>query len=222
MRLILLGPPGSGKGTQAQRLSRNLQLEHIATGDLLRAAIREMSELGRRAKSYVESGQLVPDELVNDLIAERFRRPDRPSRFVMDGYPRTVAQAQAFDEMLRETGLDLSAVILLKVDDEEIVRRLGQRWSCPKEGCKANYHTENKPPKVAGKCDDCGSALIQRADDKPDTVRARLKVYHRDTVELIPYYRSRGLLHEVPGQGSIEQIYDRIAKELKPAAGSKC
>jgi adenylate kinase len=219
MRLILLGPPGSGKGTQAHQLSQNLKLEHIATGDLLRAAIRDMSELGRRAKSYVESGQLVPDALVNDLIAERFRRADRPQCFVLDGYPRTVAQAEALDDMLREAGLDLTAVVLLTVDDEQIVRRLGQRWSCPKPGCKANYHTENKPPRVAGVCDECGTALAQRADDRPETVRARLKVYHKDTVELIPYYRSRGLLREVPAEGDIKQITDQITRVLRPAAG---
>jgi adenylate kinase len=219
MRLILLGPPGSGKGTQAHLLSRNLQLEHIATGDLLRAAIREMTDLGKRAKSFVESGQLVPDGLVNDLIAERFRRADRPQRFVLDGYPRTVAQAEALDGMLREAGMDLTAVVLLTVDDEQIVRRLSQRWSCPKAGCKANYHTESKPPRVPGVCDECGTALTQRADDRPETVRARLKVYHKDTVELIPYYRARGLLKEVPAEGDIQQVNERIVKELQ---GRQC
>jgi adenylate kinase len=222
MRLILLGPPGSGKGTQAKFLSSKLQLEHIATGDVLRAAIKDMTEVGRRAKPYYDAGQLAPDEIVNDLIAERFRRPDRPGCFILDGYPRTIAQARALDEILRPAGLDLSAVILLNVEDDEIVRRLEYRWLCPNTACKAVYHTQNKPPKVAGKCDECGSALTQRADDKPETVRARLKVYHKDTVELIPYYRAKGLLHEVPAQGSIEQISERITKELKPLAGSKC
>jgi adenylate kinase len=222
MRLILLGPPGSGKGTQAQLLARNLHLEHIATGDLLRAAVRNMTDLGRRAKSYMDAGQLVPDQLVNDLIAERFRRPDRPEHFVLDGYPRTVSQAEALDGMLQEAGLDLSAVVLLKVDDDSIVRRISNRWSCPQANCKATYHTESKPPKAPGVCDVCGTALVQRADDRPETVRARLKVYHRDTVELIPYYRAKGLLHDVPGEGDIEQIYQRIVETINPVAGRKC
>src|SRR5438132_417029 len=194
MRLILLGSPGSGKGTQAQLLSRNNRLEHIGTGDLLREAIRRDTPTGRRARPFVEAGQLVPDDLVNDLIAERFRRPDRPERFVMDGYPRTLAQARAFDAVLAQQGLGLDAVLLLKVSDEVIVRRLTGRWSCPKPGCMATYHTESNPPRVPGVCDDCGTLLVQRADDKVETVRARLVVYHRDTVELIPYYRARGFL----------------------------
>jgi adenylate kinase len=222
MRLILLGPPGCGKGTQAKQLSRNFQLEHIGTGDLLRSAIREASEVGRRAKPYVETGQLVPDDLVNDLIAERFARSDRPSCFVTDGYPRTVAQAIAFDEILRKAGLDLSAVVLLDVSDEEIVRRLGNRWSCPGQGCKATYHTENNPPKKPGICDECGTTLVQRADDRPETVRARLKVYHKDTEELVPYYRSQDLLHKLHGAGDIERVYESIVKEIQPMAGHKC
>jgi adenylate kinase len=222
MRLILLGPPGCGKGTQAKLLSRNLQLEHIGTGDLLRAAIREVSEVGRRAKPFVETGQLVPDDLVNDLIADRFAQPDRPARFVLDGYPRTVAQAEAFDLMLRQAGLDLTAVVLLNVLDDEIVRRVGKRWSCPRAGCKATYHTESSPPKKPGICDDCDTELVQRADDRPETVRARLKVYHKDTVELIPHYRAQGLLHEVPAEGDIEQVYENILKAIQPLAGRKC
>jgi adenylate kinase len=222
MRLILLGPPGCGKGTQAHLLSRRIYVEHIGTGDRLRLAIRDDTPVGRRAKPFVEAGKLVPDDLVNDLIAERFDKPDRPERFVLDGYPRTLAQAAAFDGMLRGAGLDLTAVILLNVADEEIVRRVGKRWSCPKPGCKATYHTESNPPKVAGVCDDCGTALVQRADDRPETVRARLKVYHKDTVELIPFYEARGLLHKVQAEGDIEQVYDNIFKVLQPLAGRKC
>jgi adenylate kinase len=222
MRLILLGPPGSGKGTQAKQLSRNLKLEHIGTGDILRAAVRELTEVGRRAKPFVESGRLVPDDLVNDLVAERFHRSDRPSRFVLDGYPRTVAQAEAFNRLLRELGVELTAVVHLDVADEEIVRRVGKRWSCPRAGCKATYHTESNPPRKPGICDDCGTALVQREDDRPETVRERLKVYHKDTVELIPYYKAQGLLHEVPAEGDIEQVYENIVKVLQPLAGRKC
>jgi len=191
-------------------------LEHIGTGDLLRAAIRGGTPLGVRARSFVEAGQLVPNELVNDLIREHFRRPGRSDRFVMDGYPRTLDQAEVFDAVLKEQGLDLSAVLLLVVNDNEIVQRLIGRWSCPALGCKATYHTESNPPKVVGVCDDCGTTLVQRDDDKEETVKARLVVYHTDTAELIPYYRQRGLLREVPGHGEIEQVYNNLSRALSP------
>jgi adenylate kinase len=219
MRLILLGPPGSGKGTQAQLLGRNFHLEHISTGDLLRAARDEGTLLGLRAKSFMDAGQLVPDELVNDLVAERFRG-SRLERFLMDGYPRKLSQAAAFDALLREQFLDLNAVVLLTVEDEEIVRRLSGRRTCP--NCKATYHVNNKPPKVSDVCDLCGHQLIQRSDDKPETIRARLMVYHRDTVELIPHYRAQGLLREVPGEGEIAAVYDNILKVLNGKAGPSC
>jgi adenylate kinase len=216
MRLILLGPPGCGKGTQSKLLSKRLGLEHIGTGDLLRAAIRHQTPVGLKAQPFVESGQLVPDDVVNDLIAERFARADRPRAFVMDGYPRTVAQARAFDVVLARCGLPLDHVLLLAVDDGAIISRLSGRWSCPGLGCKATYHTVSNPPRTAGVCDDCGTALVQRDDDREDTVRARLVVYHRDTAELIPYYRNMGLLREVSGQGEIEQIYQALVKVVKP------
>jgi adenylate kinase len=216
MRIILLGPPGSGKGTQAQRLSQRMQLEHIGTGDLLRQAIRQNTPVGVRARSFVESGKLVPDEVVNEIVAERFQRADRPSRFVMDGYPRTVAQAVYFDKVLAAHGLKLDKVLLLDVPDEEIVRRLSGRWSCPKPGCMATYHTDSNPPKVPGVCDKCGTKLVQRADDKEETVRARLIVYHQNRVELIPYYREQGLLQEVRARSEIEQVYADLLKALNP------
>ncbi len=222
MRLILLGPPGSGKGTQAKMLSQRYQLEHIGTGDLLRTAADQGTPLGLRAKPFLDAGKLAPDDLVNDLVAERFRRPDRPDRFVMDGYPRTLAQAAAFDAVLREQFLDLTAVILLTVDDDEILRRLSGRWSCPTPTCKATYHTINNPPKVAGVCDICGGQLVQRSDDRPETVRARLIVYHQNTVELFPHYEAQGLLREVPGSGAIEAIYQNILKVLNVKAGPSC
>jgi adenylate kinase len=222
MRLILLGPPGSGKGTQAKLLCQRNGLEHISTGDILREAIRMNTPSGRRAHPYVESGQLVPDDLVNDLIAERFQRDDRPERFVMDGYPRTLAQAASFDQVLRQQFFDLSAVILLQVADAEIVRRLSGRWSCPQSSCKATYHAANHPPKVPGICDDCGTALVQREDDKEETVRARLMVYHKNTEELVPHYRAQGLLHEIPGNGAIEDVYANILKALNRQAGLSC
>jgi adenylate kinase len=222
MRLILLGPPGCGKGTQAKLLCARHHLEHIGTGDLLREAERQKTPVGVRAKPYLESGTLVPDEVVNDIVAERFARADRPKCFVMDGYPRTRAQAAAFDAVLQPLGLLATAVVLFDVPDEEIVRRLSGRWSCPKMGCKATYHTENNPPKVPGICNDCGTQLVQRPDDQEETVKRRLVVYHKNTEETIPYYRAQGLLHVVSGTGDIEQVYRNIMAQLQPQAGRTC
>jgi adenylate kinase len=216
MRLILLGPPGSGKGTQSKLLSRRTGVEHIGTGDLVRAAVSARTPVGLRAQPFVDAGKLAPDDLMNDMVAERFRQPDRPTHFVMDGYPRTLTQAKAFDTVLQEQRLNLTAVALLTVGDEEIIRRVSGRWSCPAQGCKATYHTESNPPKVAGICDDCGTPLVQRNDDKEETVRVRLVVYHRNNAELLPYYRAQGLLVEVPGHGEIEQVYNNLIKVLKP------
>jgi adenylate kinase len=216
MRLILLGPPGCGKGTQAALLCQRNNLEHIGTGDLLRAAVRLQTPAGIRAQPYVAAGKLAPDDLVNDIVAERFRDGHGPERFVLDGYPRTLAQALAFDEVMQRHKLDLTAVLLLTVSDEEIVQRLKYRWSCPKPGCLATYHTVKNPPKLQGVCDRCGTALVQREDDKEDTVRARLLVYHKNTEGLISYYRQKGLLKEIQGEGEIEQVYQAIMAALKP------
>ncbi len=222
MRLILLGPPGSGKGTQAALLCRRNRLEHIGTGDILRQAIAAHTPAGEQARPFVETGKLVPDSLVNDIVAERFHRDDRPEKFVMDGYPRTLAQAASFDQVLRQQFLDLTAVVLLRVSDEAIVGRLAGRWSCPKAGCKATYHTVNNPPRVPGICDNCGTKLVQREDDKEQTIRRRFGVYHKNTEELIPHYRAQGLLVEVSGEGVIEEIYQNIMKALKAKAGPTC
>jgi adenylate kinase len=215
MRLILIGPPGSGKGTQAKLLSKRLHLVHIGTGDILREAIRAKTPLGTIAEPFILRGELVPDDLVNEVIAERFRQDNRPDCFVTDGYPRTVAQAAAFDLVLRQQFLDLTGVLFLLVEDEEIVRRMTGRWSCPK--CKSTYHLVNNPPRKPGICDVCGTTLIQRADDREATVRERLKQYHKNTEGLLNHYRSRGLLHEVHGIGTIDEIYDKIVQELKQA-----
>jgi adenylate kinase len=222
MRLILLGPPGCGKGTQAHLLCERQDFAHIGTGDLLRAAIRDQTPLGLKAKAFVEAGELVPDELVNDLIADRFSRPDRPNHFVMDGYPRTLAQAQAFDAILRGQGFRLHGAVLFDVSDAEILRRVTGRWSCPSAGCKATYNTQSNPPRVPGICDVCGTPLVQRADDREETVRQRLVVYHRDTAALIPYYRDQGLLHTVPGQGDIEQVYANLMQVLNTQVCRAC
>ncbi|HVS37864.1 MAG TPA: adenylate kinase [Gemmataceae bacterium] len=222
MRLILLGPPGSGKGTQAALLCRRNGLEHIGTGDILRQAIANHTPTGEQARPFVETGKLVPDGLVNDIVAERFQRDDRPDKFVMDGYPRTEAQAASFDQVLRQQFLDLTAVVLLCVSDEAIVGRLAGRWSCPKAGCKATYHTQTNPPRVAGVCDDCGAQLVQRDDDRPETVRRRLVVYHKNTEKLIPHYAKQGLLRRVEGDGEIERVYQNIMKALQAQAGPAC
>lgn len=212
MRLILIGPPGGGKGTQAKLLGKKFNLCHIATGDLLREAVKLDTPAGRLARPLVAQGRLVPDDLVNEMIAERFRRDDRPERFVMDGYPRTLAQSAAFEQVLRQQFLDLTAVLLISVDDEEIVQRLSGRRYCPK--CQATYHVRYKPSKVPDRCDECGSALVQREDDMEATVRKRLGVYHKNTVDLLDYYRKQNLIREVDGSDGIEKVFSRIEKIL--------
>lgn len=212
MRLILLGPPGSGKGTQAKLLCERRSLVHLGTGDILREAVRQGTPTGKRAAPYITAGKLAPDDLVNEVVNERFLHPDRPASFVMDGYPRTLAQARAFDGVLRQLRLPLGRVIFVKVNDEALVQRMGGRWSCPQ--CKATYHLVNKPPRQPGVCDSCGHALIQRPDDKEETVRERLRQYHQNTEDLIPYYKAQGLLRDVNGEGGIEEVYGRIERVL--------
>lgn len=219
MRLILIGPPGSGKGTQAKLLSQRLRLTHIGTGDLLREAVRLGTPAGKKVEPYVAKGQLVPDDLVNELIADLFHREPRPSCFVTDGYPRTVAQAHSFDQLLRQVFLDLQAAVFLVVQDEEIVRRICGRRVCP--NCHASYHITLRPPKVANVCDACGATLFHRADDYEETIRDRLVVYHRNTEPLIAYYRQVGLLHQIKGEGNVEDIYAQIVQACrKPPADS--
>ena len=216
MRLILIGPPGSGKGTQAKELSKKFGLCHFGTGDILREAVRLNTPAGKQAQPFVDSGQLVPDDLVNEIVADRFRREDRPEKFVMDGYPRTLAQAASFDQVLRQQFLDLDCVVVLLVPDEEIVRRLSGRRVCPK--CQATYHIPFKPPKTEGICDECGSALVQREDDKEATIRKRLVVYHHNNVDLLSHYRNQKLLREVDGVGTIEMVFAKIAEVCKMKA----
>lgn len=219
-RVILLGSPGSGKGTQAKLLSERLGLQHVGTGDILREAMRKGTPSGLQAAPFVNNGQLVPDDLVNALIHDRFEGPDRPTRFVMDGYPRTLAQAESFDVLLRRQFMDLGAVVLVKVEDEQIVRRLSGRWSCPK--CKSTYHDLFKPPRQKGICDLDGRQLIQRVDDKEETVRERLRYYHQNTGQLLPYYQDQGIFHEVSGEGSIDEVYNRIVTVLNREANPPC
>jgi adenylate kinase len=217
MRLILLGPPGSGKGTQAKLLSSRLTLAIIGTGDILREAAEQNTPLGQKVKPYMDQGQLVPDDLVNQVVSDRFRGTYRPEQFVMDGYPRTLAQAASFDQLLRQEYLDLTAVILLTVDDEEIVKRMTGRLICP--NCQRPYHIVSNPPKSDRICDNCGTPLIQRSDDREETVRRRLAVYHANTAGLIGHYQTEGLLHEVAGVGEIEDIYRKIHHVLVEVGG---
>ena len=212
MRLVLIGPPGCGKGTQAQLLIQRLGLVQIATGDILREAVAQGTPAGKKAKPYMDSGKLAPDDLVNEVIADVFRRSDRPEDFVLDGYPRTLAQATALDTVLQKQSLNLNAVVFLEVADEELIPRIAGRRICPKD--QTPYHVLSKPPKTPGKCDLCGTDLVQRADDREETVRERLKVYRAQTAEVIPYYRNKGLLREVPGRGDIETISAAIEKAI--------
>ncbi|MBY0521790.1 MAG: adenylate kinase [Gemmataceae bacterium] len=220
MRLILVGPPGSGKGTQAKLLGKRLGAAHISTGDILRKAKEAGTPAGKRAAPFLASGQLAPDDLVNEVVAELFHRDDRPEHFVLDGYPRTVAQAASLEAVLRQQFMNIESVIILLVHDEEIVERLRDRRTCPV--CSSPYHLKNKPPKVPGICDMDGATLVQRLDDKEETVRQRLKFYHELTEELIPFYQRQGLVREVRAEGDIEKVYKDIEQVLKHQAGPAC
>lgn len=214
MRLIMIGPPGSGKGTQARLLGQRMNLVHISTGDILRDAVDKKTPEGKRAQPFMAAGQLVSDDIVNEIVNARFRGKDKPLHFIMDGYPRTLAQAISFDKLLDTQALPLTAAILLDVHDDEIVRRLGGRWTCPNPACKAIYHMVTKPPKVPGTCDLCKTPLVQREDDKPQTIRKRLQVFHASHDAILAHYRMKGILIEVPGVGEVETINASIIKAL--------
>ena len=215
-RLELLGPPGAGKGTQAAFLEERYGVVHIATGDILREARAAGTPLGLLAKEYMDRGELVPDEVVIGLVRERLQQADvREKGFLLDGFPRTVPQAEALDRLLAELGQPLQAVLRLRVDPELLTRRLTLRRSCP--ACGAVYHLENRPPKVEGRCDACGGELVQRPDDAEETVRNRLAVYERQTAPLVSYYRERGLLREIEGERSIEEVRRAIVETLEQA-----
>ncbi len=208
LNLILFGPPGAGKGTQADRLRHDFQLPYIATGDMLREHVKEGTELGQQAKSYMDTGDLVPDRLILAMVRERLREPDAQDGFILDGFPRTREQAEALNDQLRSLGRCITAVLLLDVSDEEVVRRLSGRRLCLKAG--HNYHVEFDPPKHEGVCDQDGSRLIQRDDDKPKVVQNRLRVYHEKTKPVIGYYDERGLLKRIDGTRSPADVQDHI------------
>ena len=212
MKIIMLGAPGAGKGTQAKKIAAKYNIPHISTGDIFRANIKNGTELGKKAKTYMDQGLLVPDELVVDLVVDRVGQEDAKNGYVLDGFPRTIPQAEALDKALAGLGEKVDYAIDVDVPDENIVRRMGGRRACV--GCGATYHMEYAPTKVEGICDTCGKELILRDDDKPETVLKRLGVYHEQTQPLIDYYTKSGTLKEVDGTIDINDVFAAIVKIL--------
>jgi len=214
MRLVLVGAPGSGKGTQAELLVQRLGLTYVGTGAILRDAIARHTPTGRLVQPLMDQGLLVPDTIVNDVVAELLQRPDRPERFVLDGYPRTCAQAVAFDELQVEARRPLTGVVSFAISDDEVVRRISSRRVCVDKACLASYNLAFRRPRLDGICDKCGSALLIRDDDKEETVRRRLTEFHKSTDALIEHYRRNGLLREVDATQSVEAIYASVLASL--------
>ena len=209
MNIILLGPPGAGKGTQAKRLEDAHKLVQLSTGDMLRAERASGSELGRKVQAIMDAGHLVSDDIMIAMIEKRIDAPDCKSGFILDGFPRTVPQAQALDAMLARKRLKLDYVIELAVDEDALIDRIDGRFSCPT--CGASYHDRNKRPKVAGECDNCGPVnFVRRADDNAETVKARLAAYHAQTAPILPYYRAKGILRQVDGMADIAEVTRQI------------
>lgn len=212
MKIIMLGAPGAGKGTQAEKVAAKYHILHVSTGDILRANIKEGTQLGKQAKSYTDAGLLVPDELVVKLVTDRLDRSDCREGYVLDGFPRTIPQAEALDKWLAGRGSLVDVVIDVDVPDEAIAKRMSGRRACVK--CGATYHTEYAPPKRDGICDECGGKLVLRDDDRPETVQRRLKVYHSETQPLMDYYKRQGILRKVDGTADIDDVYASVLKIL--------
>lgn len=211
--LVLFGAPGSGKGTQAEQLRTELNLQHIATGDLFRENLKNETDLGKLAKTYMDRGELVPDDVTEAMVRERISRPDTQAGFIMDGFPRTLPQAEALTDIVTSMGRRIDAVLYIKVSDEEIVKRLSGRLIC--RSCQTPYHLIFKPPAQEGVCDLCGGELYQRDDDNPETVRARLNTFHAQTAPLIDYYKGAGLLIEIDGEGQVSDVTERTRSAVK-------
>ena len=212
MKVIMLGAPGAGKGTQAKKIAARYNIPHISTGDIFRANIKNGTELGKKAKTYMDQGLLVPDELVVDIVVDRVNQEDCKDGYVLDGFPRTIPQAEALDKALEALSQTVDYAIDVDVPDENIVRRMGGRRACV--GCGATYHLEYAPTKVEGICDTCGKELILRDDDKPETVQKRLNVYHEQTQPLIDYYEKAGILKSVDGTVDINDVFQAITEIL--------
>jgi adenylate kinase len=210
--LILLGPPGAGKGTQGRKLADHFGYPSISTGDVLRDAVKRQTELGKKAQRIMEAGELVPDGLVDEIVKNRLENPDTAEGFILDGYPRTLGQAEFFEKLAVGKGINIRAVGVI-VDDEVLVRRLSGRWNCPQ--CGKIYNVGSNASREPGRCDECGGALTQRKDDTPEVIRERLAVYHKTTQPLIDLYRQQGQYREVDGEGSVDRIFDSILEKLK-------
>jgi adenylate kinase len=215
MNLIMLGPPGAGKGTQAALLAERTGVPHVATGDLFRTALKEETELGLTAKSYMERGELVPDEVTVAMVRERLLKSDCDGGVILDGFPRSVQQAEALEGILDEQGKTIDAALFIDAEEDELVRRLSSRWTC--RNCQAVYNVISNPALREGKCDICGGDLYQRPDDAPDTVRNRIRVYWDQTSPLVDYYRDQGLLITIKSEGGIERVQQKILEALQIA-----
>ncbi|MEV7003391.1 MULTISPECIES: adenylate kinase [unclassified Streptomyces] len=214
MRIVLVGPPGAGKGTQAAFLAKNLSIPHISTGDLFRANISQQTELGKLAKSYMDAGNLVPDEVTIGMAKDRMEKPDAEGGFLLDGFPRNVSQAEALDEMLQSESMKLDAVLDLEVPEEEVVKRIAGRRICRKDSSHV-FHVTYSQPKKEGVCDVCGGELYQRDDDSEETVRKRLEVYHTQTEPIIDYYKTQGLVVTISALGKVEDVTARAMEALQ-------
>jgi adenylate kinase len=212
VRVVLLGPPGVGKGTQAKLMQEHYRIPQISTGDMLREAVADGTPIGGKAKSYMDAGELVPDDVMIGVVEERLVKPDAVHGCLLDGFPRTVPQAQALETLLARSGKPLDAAVALEADEEELVRRLSGRRTCP--ACSATYHVVNAPPRTEGVCDRCGGTLVTRDDDQPEAVRNRLKVYAAQTEPLIAFYAERGLLRRVDAAGSVDQVFALVREVL--------